>query len=142
MEDDWGVLPMPKLDEAQEDYYSCVDHNSGVFGITNTNTNLKEVSIILNALGLHCQILEDIYWPDYKETYWRHEGDSQLIADYVVGSGRYDLAILLQNANSVFNAPMSKVFNCTFGGGNADFASYIDSVEDVINVTIEEVFDY
>lgn len=142
MEDDWGVLPMPKFDETQESYASCVDHNSSVFGVTSTNTDLRETGIILNALGLHCQILEDIYWPDYKETYWRHEGDAGIIADYVVRTGQYDLAILMQNANSVFNAPMSRVFSCAFGSSGSDYASYIDSVEDVINQTIDTVFDY
>ena len=143
MEDDWGVLPMPKLDEAQEGYASCVDHNSSVFGVTSTNVTKRETGIILNALGLHCQILEDIYWPDYKETYWRHEGDSQIIADYVVRTGQYDLAILMQNANSVFAAPMGKVFGTAFSGGSgADFSSYMQSVEEVINIQIEEVFGY
>ncbi|MBO5797323.1 MAG: carbohydrate ABC transporter substrate-binding protein, partial [Clostridia bacterium] len=70
MEDDWGVLPMPKFDEAQEEYLSGVDHNASVFGVTNTNQDTREVSILLEALGRHAMILEDIYWPDYKETYW------------------------------------------------------------------------
>ncbi|MBO5797730.1 MAG: extracellular solute-binding protein [Clostridia bacterium] len=142
MEADWGVLPMPKFDESQESYRSCVDHNSTVFGVTSSNTTLHETGVILEALGRHCQTLEDIYWPDYEETYWRSPTDSQLIAEFVVGSGQYDLAILMQNTNNVFPAPMSRVFSCMFGAGGSDFSSYMDSVRDVINLKIDEVFAY
>lgn len=142
MEADWGVLPMPKFDESQESYRSCVDHNSTVFGVTSSNTTLHETGVILEALGRHCQALEEIYWPDYEVTYWRSDTDAKLIEEFVVGSGQYDLAILMQNTNSVFNAPMSRVFACMFGGAGPDYASYMDSVRDVINQTIDTVFAY
>ena len=142
MEDDWGVMPLPKFDEAQKEYLSGVDHNSSVFGVTNTNQDTREVAILLEALGRHAMILENIYWPDYKETYWRHEEqDTRMVSDYVVGHGQHDLALLMQNCNSVFSAPMGRVFGTVYGN-SSDFASYIDAVEDVIEVTIEEYFDY
>ena len=141
MEADWGAMPMPKYDLNQAKYRSCVDHNSTVFGVTTSNTNLHQVGVILEALGRHCQTLEEIYWPDYKETYWRSDTDSEIVKEFVVGSGDYDLAILMQNTNRVFNAPMSRVFSCMFGGSSPDFASYIDAVEDTINLNLDEVFN-
>ena len=141
MEADWGAMPMPKFDESQEKYRSCVDHNSTVFGVTVSNKELHKVGVILEALGRHCQTLEEIYWPDYKETYWRSDTDSDIVKEFVVGSGDYDLAVLMQNVNNVFSAPMGRVFSTMFGGTSPDFASYIDAVEDTINLKIDEVFN-
>lgn len=141
MEDDWGVMPMPKFNAEQEGYYGCVDHNSSVFGVPSTNTQLHETGTVLNALGLHCQLLENIYWPDYKETYWRHEEDSGIIADYVVRTGQYDLAILMQNAESAFGAPMSYVFNCSFGT-QIDFSSTAQAAKPAIEAKLDEIFAY
>lgn len=140
MEDDWGVLPMPKLDESQESYYGSVDHNSSVFGVTSANTDLRETGIILNALGMHCQTLENIYWPDYEVSYWRHPEDADIIEDFVVRTGQYDIAILMQNANNTLRAPMSQVHNATFGSASADFASYMERIEPTIEAELEKVF--
>ncbi|MBO5796828.1 MAG: extracellular solute-binding protein [Clostridia bacterium] len=142
MEDDWGVMPLPKFDEAQEEYLSGVDHNASVFGVTNTNTDLHQTSVVLEALGRHAMILEDIFWPDYKETYWRHEEqDTRVVSEYVVGHGQHDLALIMQNCNSVFRAPMDRVGSAASSTG-VDFASWIDSVEPVIEATIADFFGY
>ncbi len=142
MEDDWGVMPLPKFDEAQEDYYSSVDHNSSVFAVTNTNDELYETGVVLEALGRHAMILEGIYWPDYKDIYWRHpEEDSRMVDEYVVGHGQYDMALLMANCNKVFSTPRRQVYNMMFLSGGSDYASYIDTVEDAIEATIDDYFD-
>ena len=141
MEDDWGVMPMPKFDENQKDYLSGVDHNSAVFGVSVTNKDVHQVSVLLEALGRHAMILENIYWPDYKETYWRHEeSDTRVVRDYVVGHGQHDLALIMQNCNSIFQLPMGRVQGAAFG--NTDFPSWIDAVSEQAEAVIEEYFGY
>ncbi len=140
MEDDWFVLPMPKFDEAQEEYLSGVDHNAAVFGVTNTNEDLNEVGVVLEALGRHGMILEEIFWPDYKDTYWRDSESQRIVADYVVGHGQHDLALVMQRCNKAFNAPRSQLFNVTFGTAGSDFASYVDAAGDAIEATIQDFF--
>ncbi len=143
MEDDWGVMPLPLYDENQKDYWSGVDHNSPVFGVTSTNEDLHEVSVLLEALGRHAMILEDIFWPDYKETYWRHEeDDTRMVSQYVVGHGKHDMALVMQNCNPVFRTPMERITSGIFGGASADIASYFDSVGDMIETQLEEYFKY
>ncbi len=142
MEDDWGVMPLPKYDENQTEYMSGVDHNAAVFGVTNANTDIENVSVVLEALGRHAQILENIYWPDYEATYWRHPEDANIIADYVVGHGQRDLALIMQNAKKeIFNVPMGRVFSTVYGTAS-DFASWIDSQEDAITTKMEDYFQY
>ncbi len=143
MEDDWGVMPFPLYDENQDTYWSGVDHNAPVFGVTANNTDTHEVSVLLDAFGRHAMILEDIFWPDYKETYWRHEeDDTRIMSEYVVGHGKHDLAPIMQNCNNIFRAPMDRVFNTVFGAASADFASWIDSVEGIVNTQLDDYFEY
>ncbi|MBO5796827.1 MAG: hypothetical protein J6R77_00580, partial [Clostridia bacterium] len=120
-----------------------VDHNASVFGVTNTNQDTREVSILLEALGRHAMILEDIYWPDYKETYWRHEEqDTRIVSEYVVGHGQNDLALIMDHCNNAFGAARWRLFGSVFGTSGSDFASYVDSIEDVVETTIQEYFEY
>ena len=141
MEDDWGVIPLPKLNAEQEDYYTSVDHNSSVFAITNTNNELRDTGIVLEALGRHAMILENIYWPDYKDVYWRHpEQDSRMLDEYVVGHGQYDVALLMSYCNDAFSAPRVQLRKAMFGTGSSDFASYMDAVEDAIESAVNEYF--
>ncbi len=143
MEDDWGVIPLPLYDENQADYLSGVDHNSTVFGVSNNNEDIHEVSVLLEALGRHAMILEDIFWPDYKETYWRHEEeDTRMVSQYVVGHGKHDLALIMQNCNNIFSAPMSRVYSILYGSGSADFASWVESIEGIVDTALEDYFKY
>jgi hypothetical protein len=144
MESDWGVLPMPKFDESQEEYLSGVDHNAAVCGVPITNTDSRETSILLEALGRHAMILEDVYWPDYEDTYWRNpEKDAAVIANHVLGHGQYDMALLMQNCDSAtFGTPMSLVYGSAFGGSGSDFSSLMEAVTPTLQLQINEFFGY
>lgn len=140
MEDDWGALPLPKFDEAQEEYLTGIDQNAFVFGATSTNQNTHELSTILTALGLHAQILEEIYWPDYKETYWRHEEqDTAMMRDYVVGRGQYDMALMMRNCVPAFWAPVTRMENAILTRGG-DFSSTIQSIEKAVQQNLDQYF--
>jgi ABC-type glycerol-3-phosphate transport system substrate-binding protein len=144
MESDWGVMPLPKFNEEQEQYLSGVDHNAAVCGVPSSNDNIKEVSAILEALGRHGVALENVYWPDYNETYWRHpEEDSAILSDHVVGHGQYDIALLMQNCNSAaFGTPMSLVFGTVHGGSGSDFSSLMEAAHLAIEINVAEFFGY
>ena len=52
MEDDFGVLPYPKLDEAQDSYYNYVaSHVCSSIAVPVTNTDLDFTGLILEALA-------------------------------------------------------------------------------------------
>ncbi len=142
MEDSWGVMPLPKFDESQEKYLSGVDHNATVCGVTSTNEdNFEAVGTLLEALGRHAVILEDIYWPDYEETYWRHPEDGEIVANHVAKRGQYDMALIMQNCNPAFSSPMSLVMGSVYGS-NTDFASAVQASSDAIATIINDYFNY
>lgn len=51
MKSDYGVLPMPKWDKAQDDYYTFVKDGYVVFAIPKTNKNTDATSAVLEALS-------------------------------------------------------------------------------------------
>lgn len=50
MEDDFGLLPFPKYDEMQENYYSHASAHSSLLGIPVTNPDPDRTALILEAL--------------------------------------------------------------------------------------------
>ncbi len=50
MEGDFGVIPLPKLDESQERYCSFTTDNATVLIVPVTNTNLERTGIIIEVL--------------------------------------------------------------------------------------------
>ncbi len=69
MDDTFGLIPMPKFDEAQEDYMTYVNHICCFLTIPTTNSDLARTGTILDALTYesHKSIL-DIYY-DYTLTH-------------------------------------------------------------------------
>ncbi|MCL2488419.1 MAG: hypothetical protein FWE80_07025 [Oscillospiraceae bacterium] len=141
MEADWGVLPMPKYDEDQEKYMSTVDWNGSVMGVTKTQTEPDKLGRLLDAIGFYAMDLEKIYWPDYEETYWRHDEDARIVAEYVCHSGQYDMALLMANANGdIFGRPMGIVFDAMFGN-TKDFSSEVERYKEAIDYALDKYFE-
>ena len=51
MEDDYSILPYPKWDEAQENYYTMVDGGHQIQAVPLTTKNLERAGTILEALN-------------------------------------------------------------------------------------------
>ena len=50
MEDDFGIIPMPKYDETTDKYYTNVDAGTNLFIVPITNSDPERISIVLEAL--------------------------------------------------------------------------------------------
>lgn len=56
MEDDFGIIPFPKYDEAQSEYFNLYSTASGsCYAIPVTNTELEDTGLILNVMGYYSQ---------------------------------------------------------------------------------------
>lgn len=51
MKDDWGILPLPKLDESQEDYSSIVDAGVQLYVVPVNADDPERTSVILEAMS-------------------------------------------------------------------------------------------
>ncbi|MDF2540624.1 MAG: transporter substrate-binding protein [Herbinix sp.] len=140
MEDDFGILPTPKWNAEQESYINAPDHNAPIFAVTNTNTNLYETGVIIDALARRYQAVEDQKLQDYVDTFWRFEEDEEMMKDYIIGHGAYDIVNIIKNANPNFETPARALFDGCYNNSYSDIVSTIASMEDALNILLDEFF--
>ncbi|MBO5218030.1 MAG: hypothetical protein J6C52_01280 [Clostridia bacterium] len=120
---DFGILPLPKYDEAQEDY-RCFAEGAYV-GIPITNPNTDRTGLILEAMTAegYRQIIPAYQEIALKDKYLRDEDSAEMFA----------LILESYTASFAFNYDGWKGFAHLFGkifkadGGSRDVVSYLDS---------------
>lgn len=137
MEDDFGFLPQPKWDAAQESYVGMVDHNAPLFGITSTNQDLDKIGYIMNAIARRYEAVNLLTLDNWADTVWRFDEDVEMMHDYVYKHGGYDLAPIAQNADSALGAPMGYVFNATMGN-QVDYSSTVEAAGPALALKLED----
>lgn len=97
MEADFGILPTPKRDEAQEDYYTDVNPWGGVCLVMpiNSGTDLTEESIFLEDFAYqgHKTVIPEYFnvLLDYR---YARDDDSREMLDIVYRNRRYDIGAI------------------------------------------------
>jgi len=83
MEDGWGILPLPKFDEAQEEYYSFASKEMSVWAATADNADVEKTGIVIQALNAASyNYLGDAYAADLMYNILR-DNDSLFMLDYI-----------------------------------------------------------
>ena len=134
---DFGIIPIPKYEEAQDKYYSLVSqHTTGLMSIpiTCAGDNLSMVGMVLEALAAesHYTLI-----PEYIETSLKTKNSRD--------AESADMLDIILN-NRVFD-PMNVYSFANFGdaimdaadANNKDMASLIKSREKLVNKSIEKV---
>ena len=107
MEDTFGVVPVPKYDEAQKDYHTLLHDQFTVVSVPTTVTGerLDEMSAVLEAL---CSTSYKTLKPAYYETTLRmkiaQDPESADMMDLIVNSIYIDAGIIYTRALSSFHA--------------------------------------
>ena len=93
MEANFGIIPMPKFDEAQEKYYSVVNPYTGVLlGVPKSAEDLDRVSIILEALSAEStNTLQTAYYDVALQRKYTRDNESSEMLDIIFGSRVYDI---------------------------------------------------
>jgi hypothetical protein len=92
MEDDFGIVPIPKWDSNQDRYYSTVNGwNSFTYMLPRTVTDVNRNSIILDAMAYHGRklILPAYYEVCLQRKYTRDE-ESGAMLDIIFNSAHYE----------------------------------------------------
>lgn len=141
MEDDFGVLPMPKWDASQESFLNPIDHNAKIYCMTDTNRNTYEAGVIITALAKRYQAYDDLKLEEMEDIYWRFDEDAEMVRNYVVGHGGYNVIDVIKRANSTFEMPSSAMWDGVYNNMYTDITSTIASAEDALNIYLDEFFD-
>ena len=92
---DYGILPYPKWDEAQKDYYTVVDLGFTVMGIPKSVVNVERAGILAEALcaETYRTVVSPYYEMAIKQKGARNEESIEMI-DFVLSKRVYDFGLL------------------------------------------------
>ncbi len=133
---EWGILPYPKWDEAQDRYYSAIDAGTSVLTVPTTAQNTEMIGAIVEALSAES-------WKGVMPTFYDTVMDSKIandeetvqMLDTVFDSRVIDFAYLYDGWDGwVFK--MQKLLI-----GQEDFASFYAKEEKKVSKHYEKVLD-
>jgi hypothetical protein len=137
MADDFGVVPMPKLDESQEKYTSMVHHwATSLTSVPITCPDIEMAGIIIEEMAFQSK---KAVVPVYFETaingkYLRDEESIEMI-DYIMENRVIDYAIV-SDLGGLTGRIEGSIFN-----NRGDFASIYESAGDSMTTRIERMIE-
>ncbi|MBO5275423.1 MAG: hypothetical protein J6I45_12490 [Clostridia bacterium] len=98
---EFGVLPLPKYDEAQEDYHTYITNLAALCGIPITADSERTGVILENLAAESCVELRDTYMDvTLKSKYIRDEESVEML-ELILDSGRFSLTDILSVSDPV-----------------------------------------
>ena len=133
MAQDFGILPPPKYDEAQEKYYTSMsDCSSSAIYIPTTNDNLERTGIILEALAAESRYtVLPAYYDITLKTKMSRDDESEEMLDILFANRIFDLGHIF-NFGGIFNLVKSET---------DDFVSRYEAIEEKANAEIQKLID-
>ena len=96
MDVDFGIIPVPKWDEAQENYYSTVNQHMGIATvILNSNSKPEETGTLLEALACESKkVLIPAYYDISLQGKISRDEESTEMLDIIFGNRVYDTGFI------------------------------------------------
>jgi len=96
MEDDFGIVPIPKWDAAQTRYYATVNHwHSYTYMLPRTVSDVERNSIILDAMAYYGRkIIRPAYYDVCLQRKYTRDEDSSAMLDIIFSSTVYDISLV------------------------------------------------
>lgn len=97
MSDDWGILPLPKLNESS-DYCGCTDDSATVLAVLSNSADIENIGLIMQALNAASyKYISDSYY-SYLLSDVLRDNNSLNMLDYLTANIRYDFAFMFGDA--------------------------------------------
>ena len=98
METDFGILPYPKLDEAQQKYYSFMDGHTLLMGIPTPASNLERTGAIIEEMSyLSYKYLVPAYYDVLLKTKFSRDNESAEMLDIIYSGRIFDFGYVYDN---------------------------------------------
>ena len=135
MEDPYYIIPMPKLDEAQENYYSYIFNNLTVLSVPVTNQNTDATYATMEALSSesYFNVTPVFFNACMQNKYARSETTSRML-EIIRQSCYVDYEYIY---GSLYNKP-AFIFRSLIGAKSSDSASWIASNSKAIQKQIDK----
>ena len=138
MESVYGIVPLPKYNEAQQSYYTIVHNTSPLLVVPVTNNNLSRTGIILDALAyLSHKDVTPIFFDITLSLKRLHNEDSVEMLKIIRDSVFVDLGTVFgwtwDLSSNIFNA---------LDKGSGNVAALIDRQRERIEANINDTMEY
>ncbi len=132
-EDEYGILPMPKLDETQKEYLTMVGGHHSVLAIPKTAKDTEFIGTIVEALSAESwkTVTPTLYEIALKTRYLR-DSESKEIMDIIINNVVFDFGY-------VYNTGFSYILQNMMREGNSNFQSYYSKTKTNANYKLKQV---
>jgi len=122
---EFGIVPYPKYDEDQEEYYTMVDGAHSIMAVPMT-ADAERASIIVEALNAESykKVIPAYYETDLKIKGARGDEEAAEILDMISKGVKFDFGYVYNSGGGV-----GQLISQIIAGGNANFASAYDKAE-------------
>ena len=137
MEDTFGIVPMPKLDENQENYYSMQFPQSPVMVIPATNKHVSETGAVMDALAYESNrsVTPVFYDITVKQKNLRNEESIEML-EIIKTSRFFDVGVAYDWTRTLSNS-----IRDSLDKGEASVASIIESNKSAVETAIKKTMD-
>ncbi len=138
MEDDFGILPLPKWDEAQDSYHTYASGSAPLMAVPITVSDLEMIGTVTEALNAESykQVTPVYYETALKEKYARDEKTVGMI-DLVMKGRVVDMGFVYDGFLGAGYIPATLVQK-----NDSNVESYLQKNEKKINARYEQVITY
>ena len=138
MKDDYGILPYPKLDENQENYYSNAMDNYSLLGVPKTVQDLNFVGTIVEGMTRenHTSVVPAYYNVALTDKYARDE-QSVAMLDIIMNGRQYDFSIL--HGQKMADFPY--MFRNLVAAKNNNAASKFEKIRPKVEASLKELIE-
>jgi len=132
---DFGIVPFPKYDEAQEKYYSYTDARGAMTMMPITNTDFEGTAILLDALSkLSRETVVPVYRETVLESKYARDEDSLEMLNIIFDNRVFDFGYVFRTDPLTF-----ATYNMY--KANANPASYIASNKDAAMAHFDKIIE-
>lgn len=143
MQDDFGIVPMPKGDDAGPDEYKCwVNHNAANMGIFANNPDLEKTVMIVEALAYFAQEENEIEEEEYLSVKLRDDTAREIVKN-INQYAMIDYAWIGQQCADAggFQAMNNAVWAVTMTDRSKKIMSSIQEIEQQVETSIRQLED-
>ncbi len=136
METDFGIIPYPKYDEAQDQYYTRQE-TIYLFTVPVTNTELESTSALIEALA--CEAYYTVipaYYDVSLKTKYTRDDESSAMLDILFDSLTIDYGDTVWCANI-----RDGIFRLMFLNNTRNLASDLASIEETVNTLLTDTME-
>jgi hypothetical protein len=138
MEDDFYILPVPKLDETQEHYNTMLHDGVTMFGVPVTNSKLQATSATLEALASESfRLVAPAYYETALKVKYARDTESAQMIDLIRQNVSADFAALYSHSI----ADIVHFFRNQLGGKKDAIASQFTKLEKPWNKALSKLLD-